>query len=257
VEDPRLAALEHENLVELLGSLSYLPGARIRRAGGVMLASTGLPLAFFNQAMVADATATDADLADAVAALRDRGIPFVVGLRAGTDDRFVGGLEALGLHRVSEAAWLPGMAVDRDDRGFVAAPDGLAIRVLDGDLSDHEAVASEGFGLDRSIAHALLAGDVPGETYYAGYVDGVPVVSGMGFRTGSTIGVYNIATLPGHRGRGYGAAMTSRVADDGFDAGCDVAVLQSSDMGYSIYERLGYRTVVEYHGFAEPPVEHG
>ena len=39
-------------------------------------------------------------------------------------------------------------------------------------------------------------------------------------------------------------------------AGCDVAILQASEMGRPIYERLGFRTVVEYDGCspAEPEV---
>jgi len=41
--------------------------------------------------------------------------------------------------------------------------------------------------------------------------------------------------------------------DDGLAAGCDVSVLQASDMGLPIYERLGFRTVVQYDGFVDPP----
>ena len=90
-------------------------------------------------------------------------------------------------------------------------------------------------------------------TVYVGYTDGEPVTSGVGFRTGDTIGVYNIATIPSARKRGYGAAMTARIAADGAAAGCDVAILQASEMGRTVYERLGYRTVVEYMGYVEPP----
>jgi hypothetical protein len=46
--------------------------------------------------------------------------------------------------------------------------------------------------------------------------------------------------------------MTARVAADGVSAGCDVAILQASDMGRSVYDRMGYRTVVEYVGYVEP-----
>ena len=74
----------------------------------------------------------------------------------------------------------------------------------------------------------------------------------MGVRTGSTIGVYTISTIPDARGRGYATTMTRRVAADGVRAGCDVAILQASDMGLPIYERLGYRTVIEYMGYVEP-----
>ena len=79
-----------------------------------------------------------------------------------------------------------------------------------------------------------------------GYADGDPVVCGLGWRTGRTIGVYSIATVPSARRRGYGAAMTARVVADGADAGCDVAALQASEMGRPIYERQGFRTVVRY-----------
>jgi GNAT superfamily N-acetyltransferase len=92
----------------------------------------------------------------------------------------------------------------------------------------------------------------PDVAVYVGSTDGRPVSVGLGLRTGSTIGVYNIATLEPYRGRGYGAAMTARVVDDGAAAGCTTAILQASDMGYPIYERLGFRTVVRYHGWVEP-----
>ena len=46
--------------------------------------------------------------------------------------------------------------------------------------------------------------------------------------------------------------MTMRNVDDGASSGCDVAILQASHMGYPIYERLGFETVVEYVGFVDP-----
>jgi predicted acetyltransferase len=74
----------------------------------------------------------------------------------------------------------------------------------------------------------------------------------MGWRTGRTIGVYSIATIPSARRHGYGAAMTARVVADGARDGCDVAILQASPMGRPIYERLGFRTVVTYDAFTNP-----
>lgn len=65
------------------------------------------------------------------------------------------------------------------------------------------------------------------------------------------MGVYNISTLAPLRGRGYGGAMTARIAADGAAIGCEVAILQATEMGYSVYERMGYRTVVEYMGYVE------
>jgi hypothetical protein len=46
--------------------------------------------------------------------------------------------------------------------------------------------------------------------------------------------------------------MTARVMADGVVAGCDVAVLQASEMGRPIYERLGFQTVVRYAAYIDP-----
>jgi GNAT superfamily N-acetyltransferase len=124
-------------------------------------------------------------------------------------------------------------------------------------IDDHRHVVDAGFGSDPLVSRgttcpALL--DVPGRVVYVGYTDDVPVVSGFGWRTGQTIGVYAIATVPSARRRGYGAAMTARVVADGAAAGCEVAALQASEMGRPIYERLGFRTVVRYGTFADPDV---
>ena len=78
------------------------------------------------------------------------------------------------------------------------------------------------------------------------------MTTGLGFRTGNTIGVNNIATIESARRQGLGAAMTERVAADGLADGCEVAILQSSPMGRPVYERLGYRTVVDYDQWIEP-----
>ena len=61
-----------------------------------------------------------------------------------------------------------------------------------------------------------------------------------------------VMVAPGSQGRGYGAAMTMRLAEDGAAVGCDIAILQASDMDKPIYERLGFRTVVEYLGYVDP-----
>jgi GNAT superfamily N-acetyltransferase len=108
--------------------------------------------------------------------------------------------------------------------------------------------------MPEDMIRAFVAADLwqqPSRAVYVGYTDGEPVTTGLGVRTGRTIGVYNIATIETARKRGYGAAMTERIAADGAAAGCDVAILQSSPMGLSIYERLGDRTVVEHDGYTD------
>ncbi len=58
---------------------------------------------------------------------------------------------------------------------------------------------------------------------------------------------------PRLRGKGYGATMTMRAVIDGRDRDCDVAFLQSTEMGYSVYERLGFETIFKYDVWGLPP----
>jgi len=134
---------------------------------------------------------------------------------------------------------------------------GLEIqRALDRNgVHDHVLAGAEGFEIPPSWMEAIVTYgliDLPEVALYVGYWDGQPVTTGLGIRTGRTIGVYNIATVQAARRRGFGSAMTMRIVADGAVAGCDVAILQASPMGYAVYERLGFRTVVEYDGFVDP-----
>ncbi|MGZ6345052.1 MAG: GNAT family N-acetyltransferase [Candidatus Limnocylindrales bacterium] len=254
-----LARREHENMIEALALAgSNAEGALVRRVDGVALIATGLPLRLFNQVLVEGGEATPAAIASAVAVTRDRGDRFVVNLRSGADDRFIALMGELGLVPLSDEPPSPGMALyPLPAEASPGAPPGHEIReVTDAaGLEDNIRATAEGFELPESILRAVidmtLVGD-PGTALYVGYTGGEPVTSGLGVRTGRTIGVYNIATVPSARKRGYGAAMTARIATDGAAAGCDVATLQASEMGYPIYRRLGYRTVVEYLGYVDP-----
>jgi predicted GNAT family acetyltransferase len=65
----------------------------------------------------------------------------------------------------------------------------------------------------------------------------------MGLTVGDFVAIFNIATPAQFRGHGYGAAITARVVSDGLARGARWAWLQSSQAGYSVYERLGFRTL--------------
>ena len=79
---------------------------------------------------------------------------------------------------------------------------------------------------------------------FVGYVDGEPVsttslVSGAG-----VIGVYNVATLPGSRRRGFGeAVMRQALAEVNREGAEQRVILQSTPAGLKLYERMGFRTV--------------
>lgn len=259
MDDAALADLEHENMVGAMSALcANVAGAEVRRAGGATALATGLPFVLFNQVVIEDEATAPAAVTDAVRFMRERGGPFVVNLRSGRDDRFVGLLGELGLVEVSERPWMPGMAWHPlPDPVTTDAPHGHEVRRVTDvpGLEDHIRTGAAGFEMPEAIIRAIMVPSLLERTDYAiyvGYTEGRPVSTGLGIPSGRTIGVYNIATIAAARGRGYGAAMTRRVVADGVAGGCDVAILQASDMGLRVYERLGFRTVIDYVGYVEP-----
>ena len=269
VNDRQLAGLEHANYIEAISLAGEIPDSLIRRAGGVAVVLSGLDLRLFNQIFVEDDRATPDAIASGVATARARGADFIVSLRRGIDDRWIPLLSSLGLAPAGPEQSVPGMAlhpIPPGDGGAGpgagggrATPDGdrYDVRLVtdEAGLEDHIEVVTAGFGLPEPIVRSFMSPQLLGRpelTLYVGYVGHRAVTSGLGIRTGRTIGVYNISTTPEARRHGYGTAMTARIARDGAEAGCDVAILQASTMGRPIYERMGYRTVAVYDGYEDP-----
>jgi GNAT superfamily N-acetyltransferase len=262
MDDAALARLEHENMIATMSVAGgQVRDSVVRRIGGVQLIATGLPIHLFNQVLIADDDATTDALEAAIAVTRQRRDRFVVNLRVGVDDRFVPRLTELGLQALSPTPWLPGLALYPLGATPPAAfADGHEIRAVhdEAGLDDHIAAGAAGFDMPVAWWQAVMGSAMlerPDTTVYVGYTAGEPVSTGLGLVTGRTIGVYNVSTVGSARGRGYGSAMTARIVANGMAAGCDVAILQPSEMGRPIYERMGFREVVAYMGYVEPEVE--
>ena len=262
------AALEHENWIAYLtGAVRCNRAARVHRDGGAVTILSDIPFDWFNQVLVERPDATPAGLLAGVEEGRVHAGGFVVRLRYGVDDRFIPTLTRTGLVAAGEATTTPGMIafpINRDAIADAIAPSrlpGFEIhQVMDSvGIDEHRKVVTEGFGSHPAVAFGTTCAELlhrPECVVYVGYANGAPVVSGLGWRTGRTIGVYAIATISAARRRGYGAAMTARVVTDGLAAGCDVAALQASELGRPIYERLGFRVDVRYAAYLSPDRAH-
>jgi ribosomal protein S18 acetylase RimI-like enzyme len=123
----------------------------------------------------------------------------------------------------------------------------LVIEVLDPEQAVvHADVAAAGFQAPVEVFLPLMTPAVLGRSgvrTYIGKVAGEPVATGVGVSLENHVGIFNIATLPLHRRHGYGAAITARAVHDGLDRGAQWAWLQSSTDGYSLYQKLGFRTL--------------
>lgn len=102
----------------------------------------------------------------------------------------------------------------------------------------------------REIPRRLPSEPVP--LRWLGRVDGQPVATSRVSLGGGVAGLYAILTLPAHRGRGIGRAMTLAALRAAAGLGYRIGVLQSSDLGYGVYGKLGFRELFTYDIYVHP-----
>lgn len=234
----------HDAFLDALESLSAaVANARFERRGDVaIVAYPKAPVPAFNGLIVRG----DGAVHELEALLREVPAPGVTAVDAPET------IEEARRHGLIETVELPGMLATRDS--FVRAPSAGAV---DTDAADEAlTVMTESFGAPREWFDELYTRDVldrAGATAYVLRVDGRPVSTAIGLRTGDALGIYNVGTPAPDRGRGYGAAVTSRAVEAAFADGAAFAYLQSSALGFSVYERLGFRHVSTYTLAFAPP----
>jgi N-acetylglutamate synthase len=223
-----------------------------RRNGYVWTVCPSVPVPQFNGVWPDDDSASSA-LAGALAEIAELELPGSVQVRHGRTPECEAEAERLGLMVQAD---MPGMLVTVDELEDVSVPLLTIAKARSADgLAQALAVAAAGFGAPPEILAPLYGLDVAGLdglTVYIGRVGEQDVSTAVAYTFGGATGIFNVATPPEHRGRGYGAALTLRAVRDGFDAGAEFAWLQSSDIGQSVYRRLGFRAVERYLLYAAP-----
>jgi hypothetical protein len=231
----------HTGLVEAFDAfLGALPGGRHDAYDGYdVMSYPPLPLPSFNGVWSArDGEDVAAALAPALARFAAPGVMM-------RDAQPLVRAEArrLGL---TESVEIPGMLVERDDFRPVDLPDVTIDAVSFDDartlLADAFDIPAEWF----AELYTSAALDRVGATAYVLRANGRAVSTALGFAGADGLGIFNVATPTLERGLGYGAAVTSYAIADGLAAGARFAFLQSSDLGESVYRRLGFEQVATY-----------
>jgi hypothetical protein len=219
---------------------------------GILCVAAGVPAASLNILFVTRPLADPArGISGGIAFFDELGVPFELHIREGVDPAAEGEAVERGLLYTRNA---PGMAMQVGS--VPGRPHGTRIERVGAErLGDFQRVMADGFGMPVEIAAAIIRGstlEADGVECYLGSVDGTAVATSTLVRTGRTAGVYNVATIESHRRRGLGEAMTWHAVREGMHAGCDVSILQASEMGRPIYERMGYRHVAPYRVYQRP-----
>lgn len=135
---------------------------------------------------------------------------------------------------------LPDQPLPETDLRIAEATDEAALRDFDEAMITGYPVSELNFPVDRISDTRALGGPMH---FFVGYQDGNPVSCAASYVGQGEVGVYMVATRPEVRGKGFGSAVTAAAIAA---APHLPAVLQASEFGRPVYERLGFQTVSEY-----------
>lgn len=200
-----------------------------------------------NVAIIKDAS-DPATTPTAAQALVEASVPAAVIYTAGMPDSARQHLTAVGF---ALADPIPAMVVDIDELPAVELPPGCDwLRVGPDEATEFTHVLAAGFdmplGLARRFSPETLGID-PKSTapmqYFVVRSGGRLVATAVLFLADGLAGIYSVATLPEFRRRGLVTYATSQALRSAAALGYRTGVLQSSQAGYKVYRRLGFREV--------------
>ena len=235
------------------------PGSRVESHAGVDYMFTGLPIAFFNVAVLTSdrlsAVALDASARGAMQWASDKNAPwlFIVtheALEPGTDAAAI--LDACGL-----APLLPmtGMLA-RGVSPAATVPAGLQLEVPedDGGCCDIIDVNSAAYGMDLNASKPAFGRGSFWADHVAvlGRAGGTPATSAAVMLAGGHRYVALVATQPTHQKRGFAeAAMRHALSVSAEKFGERPTFLHATDAGRPIYARMGYEAVSSHTCFID------
>lgn len=206
---------------------------------------TGEPSPFGNLAFFRR-KATGLDVARDIGPLLEGPFPSAaLFLNEGTSEQ----LEALTDAGFIPAEMMPLMSVTPEDLKPTELPEGYTFReVFIEDADEWNIAVSDGYGLPRKVG-ALFGIQRTSERcpprsarHYAVIKDGQMVATSILFLHEDVAGIYAVATMPDHRGKGLGAHVTAEPLRLAWEEGYRTGLLQASEMGAPVYKRIGFQT---------------
>lgn len=228
----------------------HVPDAEVERFGRLTAVWTGVPVPIYNQVFTFDAPARE-ELEAAVAWMADRDVPFWVTVTkplVGDVGDQVTEFDLVKAEDVNPGMVMPSLAEIPPNETVADITEVTDSDMLDEFIKIIATVFEAPEEIARQVNPASLLddGDI---RMFVGRVDGETVACGRLVRTDDVAGVYGIGVDERFRRQGIGEAMSWTVLRAGRDAGCEIGALQSSEMAYSLYQRMGFETLVTYHHF--------
>jgi GNAT superfamily N-acetyltransferase len=243
-----------DNFVRTWQAVAAAYGGELHDSGGLVWHSFQAPNEDPRSTSILRIDLPDAEADPAIdgmlAMLRQRGQPAVWWTWRGTRPADTGRrLRARGLQ--PWPAW-PGMAMELDALPPPPQHEDFAVEVVRSSDEFRDVLAVLGSlgslgifaGAFERIGHEHGWGpEQPFEHFVGRLADGRPVACASLCTAGDAAGLYAVAVTEDARRRGYGRAVSLAALQAGADRGHRFGVLQSSQMGFSVYRSIGLTLV--------------
>lgn len=247
-----IAAIEANFAEEMAAFGRHLPGAELHEEAELRWFYTGLPTSSFNGVLHTHIAGNDIDakIDGVMAYFRTRHVPFSWAIGPTTlPINLAHYLKAHGFTHIHDGT---GMAVDvRTLPEAITTPANFCVEeVRNVDmLQTYSTTSMKGFSSTEEYVRiysdtyrAIGFGENSPWHHYIGWLNDEPVAVSSLLLHAGVAGIYGVATIPEARRQGIGAAMTLAPLREARHRGYRVGVLSPSEMGLSMYKRLGFRT---------------
>ncbi len=245
-----LAAAIEENGVDCCLSWADWPEMELHRNDHLERTLTDVPFPFFNNVFNARLSeeGIESAIEGAIEPFRRRNVPAFwwtgpatrpqdLGQhleRAGLEHGFGAPAMAVDLHAINEGTPPSSFSVEEvvDESGLRAWCEVMTPIYEFPDIAAEpwfRMLTSLGLGSDKRLRHFLAR------------LDGKPVATASLYFGGGVAGISSVGTLPDHRHRGIGTALTVATLQEARRLGYRIGALFSSVMGEPMYKQIGFR----------------
>jgi len=245
------------NLFEYFDYLGRSPQAELSKDPELKWLITGIPHPFLNHVLRTRLTSNNVDtrIEETLEYFHSKGIT-EFSWWVGSDSHPSDFGEHLLVHSFIHSEGSPGMACNLSLLNEATTPNEFTLKPVRDPamLSQWVRVAIDGFGLPEIFtADCLklfegLGYDLPLRNYI-GFLNGKPVASSQLFLGAGAAGIYWVSTIPEARQRGFGAAVTLAPLREARDMGYTIGILHASEMGYRVYQRIGFQELCKMNHF--------